>query len=128
MNSQSNFTNCDKTDLEGKQGEHHEAEHSQSHHLRQLLDRVEQGIDDGLEAGHDGDCLESSEHPEGSEARQVAHVYEGCQVSGTDHKKVQPIPRVSQISVIVQNESFSEHFDYHLRCVDPEKNIPEKRE
>ena len=92
--------------LEREQGEHHEAEHGEGHHLRQLLDRVEEGVDDGLEARHDGHCLESSENPEGPETRQVAHVYEGCQVARTDHKKVQPIPRVSQISVIVQNESF----------------------
>ena len=118
----------DRADLEGEQGEDHEAEHGEGHHLRQLLDGVQQGIDDSLEAWHDGHRLESSEYPKGPQARQVSHVYEGGQVSGTDHKKVQPIPRVSQISVIVQNESFSEHFDYHLRCVDPEKNKPEKRE
>lgn len=56
---------------------------------------------------HNGNCFESPENPEGPESRQVAHVYEWCQVAGTDHKEVQPIPRVSQISVIVQNESFS---------------------
>ena len=36
--------------LEREQGEHHEAEHGQGHHLRQLLDRVEEGIDDSLKA------------------------------------------------------------------------------
>lgn len=56
---------------------------------------------------HDGHCFESSENPECPETRQVAHVNEGSQVAGADHKEVQPVPRVSQISVIVQNESFS---------------------
>ena len=35
--------------LEREQGEHHEAEHGQGHHLRQLLDRVQEGVDDSLE-------------------------------------------------------------------------------
>ena len=36
--------------LEREQGEHHEAEHGEGHHLRKLLHRVEEGIDDSLEA------------------------------------------------------------------------------
>jgi hypothetical protein len=39
-----------ESNLEGKEGEDHEAEDGKGHHLRQLLHRVQQRIDDGLQA------------------------------------------------------------------------------
>ncbi len=39
-----------ESNLESKEGEDHEAEDGKGHHLRQLLHRVQQRIDDGLQA------------------------------------------------------------------------------
>ena len=73
---------------------------------------------------HDRDSFQCSENSECSQSRQVAHINEGCEVTGTDHNKVQPVPRVPQIRVIVQNESFGQHFDHHLCGVDTQEHIP----
>ena len=109
-------------DLQGEQSEDHQAEHGERHHLRQLLHWVQEGVDDRLQAGHDGDGLQSSQHSESPEPGQVAHVYEGGEVARADDEEVQPVPGVPQVGVVVQNESFSQNFDYHFCCVDPEKN------
>ena len=71
---------------------------------------------------HYGDSLESSEDPEGPQASQIAHVYEGGEVARADDEEVQPVPGVPQVGVVVQNESFSQNFDYHFCSVDAEKN------
>ena len=83
---------------------------------------MEESVDDRLEAGHDGDSLQSSEHSESPEAGQVAHVYEGGEVARADDEEVQPVPGVPQVGVVVQNESFSQNLDHHLCGVDAEKN------
>ena len=43
---------------------------------------------------HDGDRLEGPEDPEGPEAGEVAHLDEGGEVAGGDHREVQPVPGV----------------------------------
>ena len=109
-------------DLQGEESEDHQAEHGERHHLRQLLHRVQESVDDRLQSGHDGDGLQSSEHSEGPETGQVAHVYEGGEVARSDDQEVKPVPGVPQVGVVVQNESFSQNFDYHFDSVDAEKN------
>ena len=75
-------------DLQGEQREDHQAEHGERHHLRQLLHWVQESVDDRLQAGHDGDSLQSSEHSESPEAGQIAHVYEGGEVARADDEEV----------------------------------------
>ena len=76
--------------------------------------------------GQDRNCLEGSKDSKSSKSSQVSHFNEAGKVPGNYHKKVQPIPWITQISVIVQNESFSNYLDHHFSGIDTQKNVPEK--
>ena len=72
-----------------------------------------------LLTGHDGDCLESPEYPEGPERGEVSK--DRGQEAGDDHEEVQPVPRTSQVSVTINDKSHGQDFDCHLCCVDDQE-------
>ena len=72
-----------------------------------------------LLTGYDGDCLESPEYSEGSERCQITK--DRGEVAGDDHQEVQAVPRTSEVSVRLQDESHGQDFDYHLCCVDDQE-------
>ena len=73
-------------------------------------------------------CLECPEHPERPQPGQVPHLYEGGQISREDHGEVEPVPRVAEVTVIVQYESPGNALDHHLQGIDPEEDEPVKGE
>lgn len=66
---------------------------------------------------HYGNRLQRSQHTKGAQASQVAHLYEYGRVAGRDDNKVQPVPRVSQVRILVQQESFGDYLDNHFGSV-----------
>lgn len=88
----------------------------------------------GVLTRHDGDGLERPEHPEGSESCQVAQLdielakfYDQSDITRCYDHEVQPVPRVPQVSVLVENEALGHSLDHHLGRVDSQKHIPESK-
>ena len=73
---------------------------------------------------HDGDRLEGPEDPEGAQAGQVAELDEGGEVAGEDDDEVEPVPRVPQVGVVVEDEPLGDHLDHHLHRVDGQEDDP----
>jgi len=78
--------------------------------------------------GHDGDCFKGSQDAKRPQARQIANFHSyGC-VSWGDYYEIQPIPRIPQIGIFVENESFCYGFYYHFGRINSEEDIPVNKE
>lgn len=110
--------------LQGKEGKHHQTENGQSHDLRQLPEGVEQSVDDGLEARHNGNGLQSSQYTKGSQAGQIAHIHADGGVARGYHHKVQPVPGIPEVGVLVQQKALGRDLDNHLDGVNGQENVP----
>lgn len=72
---------------------------------------------------HNRDCLERPQDPEGPQPRQIPHLHPDGGVAGGDHNEVEPVPRVAEVGVLVDDEPFGDDFDDHLRGVDREEDV-----
>ena len=76
---------------------------------------------------HDGDGLEGAQDAERPESGEVPHFDERGEVAREDDREVQPVPRVAEVSVIIQNESSGDALDRHLHRVNRQENVPDVR-
>lgn len=110
-------------DLEGKEREDHQTEDGQRHDLRQLAEGVQQRVDDRLQSGHDGHRLEGAQHAKSAQPRQVAHLHADGGVATSNDHEVQPIPRVSQIRVLVEQKALGNNLYDHFDRVNGQKDV-----
>lgn len=103
--------------LQGEQSKDHETEYSQGHDLGQLAKGMKQCIDDGLQAGHNGNGFQCAEDTKCSQAGKIANFHANCRISAGDDHKVQPIPWIPQIRILVEQKAFGNDFDYHFNRV-----------
>ena len=72
---------------------------------------------------HDRYGLESSKHPERSETRQISNLHTDCRITTCYYHKVQPIPWISQVRVLVEYEALRYGLYHHFRRVDRQEDI-----
>lgn len=61
-------------DLEAHQREHGQREHGQNDHVAQILHRLNDGTDDGFQARHNGNGLQSAQHTKRAQRGQIAEI------------------------------------------------------
>lgn len=76
---------------------------------------------------HNRNSLQRPQHPKGPQPSQVADLHADSGISRRDHDEVQPIPRVPEVRILVQDETLGDALDYHLRRVDRQENVPGKK-
>ena len=116
-----NLTEDTHVDLQAEEGEDSQDKNGEDYHIAQVLHRVDDGAHDGLEAGDHSHRLEGPEHTERFDGGEGAQVDGNCHVGHPDHADVQPVPRVTQIRVLVHDKAARQELDGELVGVDGSK-------
>ena len=116
-----NLTEHTHVDLQAEEGEDGQDKNGEDYHIAQVLHRVDDGAHDGLEAGDHSHRLEGPEHTERFDGGEGAQVDGNCHAGHTDHADVQPVPRVTQIRILVHNKAARQELDGELVRVDGSK-------
>lgn len=101
-------------DLQCEKSEDHKAEYGQGHDLGQLAKGVQQCIDYSLQPWHYGHRFQRTQHTKRTQSGQIANLHANCRISTCYDHKVQPIPRITQIGIFVEQKAFGNDFDYHF--------------
>lgn len=72
---------------------------------------------------HYRDRFQCSQHPKRPQAGQIAHLHADGRIAAGDDHKVQPVPRVAQVRVLVQHEALGDDLDHHFARVDGQENV-----
>ncbi len=109
------------THLQTQEGEYCQRERGEDDDIAEILDGIDDGRDDGLEAWDHSNGLKCAEDAEGAESSKASQVDGDGDVGHEDHQKVQPVPRVTQVGEAVDEEAPRQQLDCRLVGVDGSK-------
>ena len=104
-----------------KNGTDAENEGQEHYHIAQTWNGCNQGLDQSFHGGQGLDLLQGLEHSECTQGFEALRVGLGMQTDNANHHnaKVQHVPCVPQVGVLVQEEAHGTYFSYALYDENP---------